>query len=300
MSKERDHLHLNEPPSRRVLIVLLLTVAYMILEVVGGILTHSLALLADAGHMLTDVAALGISWMAFKMSQRPPNKRATYGYYRAEVLAALFNGLTLIVVACFIIKEAFMRLLEPPIEVASGAMMFIGMGGLIVNIVGLKILQQDRKQNINIKSAWLHILFDALGSVAVVISGLMIYFFGLASADSIGSICIAILVFYSAIQLVIETLTVLMEQSPSHIDRDAVIKEILALKGVEGVHDVHIWSITPGKEAMSTHVLVHASADYDLLQREAHRILFEKFGIEHATIQMEKDCTHPDSACAQP
>lgn len=297
MSKEHNHHPKSlKQPSKRLLVVLLMTASYLVLEVVGGLLSNSLALLADAGHMLTDVAALGISWLAFKISKRPPNKKATYGYHRVEVLAALFNGLTLLVVACFIVKEAFTRLMEPK-AIMTGAMIAIGAGGLLVNLVGLYLLREDKAQNINIKGAWLHLLFDALGSVMVVVSGLLIRFFDLQAADSIGSIGIAVLVFYSSANLVAETISVLMEQTPPHIDRDSVIGELVALAGVLSVHDLHIWSITPGKEAMSAHVIVHTTVDYDRLQTEIHETLFHKFGIEHATIQMERGCTRPDATC---
>lgn len=292
----KHHANNGKQPSKRLLVVLLLTASYLILEVIGGLMSNSLALLADAGHMLTDVAALGISWLAFKVAKRPPNKKATYGYYRVEVIAALFNGLTLLVVACFIVKEAFTRLMEPQ-AIMTGTMIAIGAGGLLVNLIGLYVLHEDKARNINIKGAWLHLLFDAMGSVVVVISGLLIRFFGLYAADSIGSMGIAVLVFYSSANLVAETLSVLMDQTPSHIDRDKVVKELIALKGVVSVHDMHIWSITPGKEAMSAHVLVEPLADQEKLQSSIHELLFHEFGIEHATIQMERGCTRPDATC---
>lgn len=287
-------------PSGRVLFVLILSAGYFVLEVVGGLLTNSLALLADAGHMLTDVAALLISFLAFKIAQRPPSKKASYGYYRAEVLAALFNGLILLVVAFFIVKEAILRLLASDHEiVATKVMILIGFGGLIINIIGLKILHHDKNENINIKSAWLHILFDALGSFVVVIAGLFIYFGKLNTADSIGSLIIAILVFYSSMKLIGETIAVLMEQTPSHIDSDQVIQAIKGLDGVSNVHDLHIWSITPGKDALSAHVVIEQSVDHDSLQAEVHGLLLKNFGIEHVTIQMERSCTRPDKACEQ-
>jgi len=298
MKEGREHGHNNmRRPSRRIIMVLMLTACYMIFEIIGGILSHSLALLADAGHMLSDVAALSISWFAFMIAKRPPTKKATYGYYRAEVIAALFNGLILLVVACFIVKEAFVRLMEQPVQVATGAMIGIGAGGLLINIIGLALLQRDKAKNINIRSAWLHLLFDALGSVVVVISGFLIYLFNFSSADAIGSIFIAILVFYSAANLIAETVSVLMERAPPHIDGDQVINELKAVKGILDVHDLHIWSITPGKEALSAHVIVEDFVDYDLLQMAVHKLLFDKFGIEHLTIQLEKSCTLPDSAC---
>lgn len=299
MSKDAVYIQGYKRPTKRLLFILVLTASYMLLEIIGGIYTNSLALLADAGHMLTDVMALTISWFAFIIAKKPPNKKATYGYYRAEVLAALFNGISLLVVACFIIKEALTRLFEP-VEVYTLPMIAIGAGGLLVNMIGVKLLFQEKQHNINIRGAWLHLLYDALGSVVVIVAGLMIYFFNLKSADSIGSICIAVLVFYSSFNLVAETVSVLMEQTPRHIDSEVVIKELMAQSGVNNVHDLHIWSITPGKTALSAHVEAHSSLDYEDLQNKLHAMLYEKFGIEHATIQIEKGCIRPNAACMKP
>lgn len=297
MAEKHNHHASNARQSpKRLVMVLFMTAAYLVLEVIGGLLSNSLALLADAGHMLTDVAALAISWLALIIAKRPPDKKATYGYYRVEVLAALFNGVTLLVVACFIVKEAFTRLMEPQ-TIMTGAMIAIGAGGFLVNLLGLYLLHEDKAQNINIKGAWLHLLFDALGSVVVVISGLLVRYLGLNAADSIGSMGIAVLVFYSSANLVAETLSVLMEQSPPHIDRDSVIKALVARAGVVSVHDLHIWTITPGKVAMSAHVMVESNVDYDRLQSDLHELLWHSFGIEHATIQMERGCTRPDASC---
>jgi cobalt-zinc-cadmium efflux system protein len=245
--------------------------------------------LADAGHMLADVFALGISLMAFVVSSRPANHRATFGHYRAEVIAAFINGVLLLFVSFFIVKEAFARFFMPlPIE--STLMIYVALGGLLINVVGLLLLHKDKNRNLNIRGAWLHVFSDMLGSIGVVASGLIIYFFGFTRADSIASIIIAGLVAYSSIELVLETLRVLMEHTPMHIDAREVHKVISSQSQVLMIHDLHIWSITSGKDALSVHVVAKDGADYDTLLSELEILLKTKFNIEHTTIQIEKEC----------
>ncbi len=287
---------LNRRPSRRVLMVLCLTAAYMIAEVIGGFLSNSLALLADAGHMLADVTALIVSLIAFAMAARPANHRATFGYYRAEVLGALFNGVVLFVVSIFIIKESITRFFNPaPIE--ADLMITIAIGGLIVNLIGLWILHQDKAHNLNIRGAWLHVLSDTLGSVGVVISGLLVRWFGWTMADPIASIAISALICYSSVQLILDTVHVLMEHTPAHIDPHAVRASILAIPGALRVHDLHIWSITSGKDALSVHVVAEQNADYNLLLKNIETALAAQFGIEHTTIQVEDICGAHEKIC---
>jgi cobalt-zinc-cadmium efflux system protein len=285
-------------PSKRIWIVLIITAGYLVAEVVGGVMSNSLALLADAGHMLTDVAALAISLFAFRLSLRPPNKKASFGYYRAEVLAALFNGVTLLVVAVFLIKESVFRLINPS-PVHSGAVMLIALGGLLVNLLGLKLLYKDKAASINIKSAWLHLLFDALGSIAALVSGIFIYFYGWTLADPIASIAIALMVLYSSVYLIAQTVEVLMENTPAHIDAIAVAHAIAKVPQALSVHDLHIWSIRPGQETLSAHVIITKDADFDEIQKSIHDLLADRFGINHVTIQLERNCTHPDATCEQ-
>jgi len=268
----------------------------MIAEALGGYYSNSLALMADAGHMLADVAALSISLLAVLIAARPANLRATYGYYRAEVLAALFNGLILLFVSIFIIKEAIERLFTT-VEIETRTMMLVALGGLIVNFVGLLLLHRDKNRNLNIKGAWLHVMSDTLGSVGVIISALLIEFFHWSKADAIASIIIASLIFYSASRLVWETLGVLMEHSPPHIDSKLVKQAILNLRHVKRVHDLHIWSISPGRENLSVHVEYDKVADSSELLAEIQHMLAHEFKIEHTTIQIEKECLRPDKNC---
>lgn len=284
------------PPTRRVLFVLFLTASYMIAEAVGGYYSRSLALMADAGHMLADVAALSISLFAFMIAARPANFRATYGYYRAEVLAALFNGLILLLVSFFIIKEAVLRLFDP-VPVETTTMIFVALGGLVVNIVGLFALHADKAKNLNIRGAWLHVMSDALGSVGVIISGLLMYFFGLSNADSVASIIIASLIFYSAGRLVFETIDVLMEHTPAHIDPKAVKQAILTINHAKRAHDLHIWSISSERVALSVHVELEQGENSDELLAAIQKMLAQQFSIEHTTIQIEKECPRPDKNC---
>lgn len=286
----------TKPPMKRVLLVLCLTAAYMIAEAVGGFLSNSLALLADAGHMLADVAALSTSLFAFILSSRPPNVRATFGYYRAEVIAAFFNGLVLLLVSFFIIKEAIMRFFEPT-EVESGLMIGVALGGLVINIVGLSLLHRDKSKNLNVRGAWLHVFSDTLGSVGVVISGTLISLFGWGLADPIASIAIAGLVSYSSLKLILDTLNVLMEHTPAHIDPEAVVQSMLQIPKTAAVHDLHIWSITSGKEALSAHVLVEQGANNDIVLHQLQELLAHVYGIKHVTIQIETQCLDTAKVC---
>lgn len=287
---------LKRRPSRRVLLVLCLTASYMIAEAVGGFLSNSLALIADAGHMLADVAALIVSLMAFVMAARPANHRATFGYYRAEVLGALFNGVVLLVVSVLIIKESITRFFEPA-EVETNLMIMVAVGGLIINIIGLSLLHKDKGSNLNIRGAWLHVLSDTLGSVGVVVSGLLIRFFGWTLADPIASIAIAGLVSYSSLHLILETVHVLMEHTPAHIDAGRVQDAIIAIPGVVRLHDLHIWTITTGKDALSVHVVANETANYNVLLKNIEDTLARQFGITHTTIQIEDVCAANEKIC---
>lgn len=291
-----EHNSRQTRPTRRVLLVLCLTAAYMIAEMVGGYLSNSLSLLADAGHMLADVAALTISLAAFHLAARPKTAHASFGYYRAEVIAALFNGVVLIIVSFFIIKEAIARIFTPS-SIESELMIIVAVGGLVINGIGLLVLHRDKKHNLNIRGAWLHVLSDTLGSVGVVISGMLIYFFDVKMADPVASIIIAALVSYSALKLVAEVLRVLMEQTPAHIDPREVSEEILSIPEALKIHDLHIWSITSGKDALSVHVIAQENADYNKLLSQIQKMLFVKFGIDHATIQIENKCLVEDKTC---
>jgi cobalt-zinc-cadmium efflux system protein len=270
----------------RLVLTLVLAASYMLAEVVGGLLTNSLALLADAGHMLADVAALALSLVALWIAERPPSPRRTYGYYRAEILAALANGATLIGIALTIVVEAFQRLREPP-QVLGGPMLAIAIGGLAVNLIGLAVLSGGKQSSLNIRGAWLHVLTDALGSVGAIAAAAIIWTLGWNWIDPVFSIAIGALVIYSAWALVKESVAVLMESVPHGMDVDEVHAAIAAVKSVISVHDLHIWSITTGRDALSAHVVTdHSRAPADLLS-ELRTLLHDRYHIDQLTIQIE-------------
>jgi len=280
-----DHLATAGANSRRLVATLVLAAAYMVAEVVGGLLTGSLALLADAGHMLSDVGALAFSVLAIRIAQRPSNLRKTYGYHRAEVLAAFINAATLVGISLTIIIEAVRRLREP-IEVQGAPMLAVAVGGLLVNLAGLWILSGGKDQSLNLKGAWLHVLTDALGSVQAIVAGLLIWRLGWTWTDPVASILIGLLVAYSGWSLLREATNVLMEAAPGHLDVAEIEAQIRALLGVREVHDLHVWTITSGFVALSTHVIAVPGAPADLLWR-IRDLLQQRFSIEHTTIQIE-------------
>jgi cobalt-zinc-cadmium efflux system protein len=258
----------------------------MLAEAAGGWLTGSLALLADAGHMLTDVAALVLTLTAVWFGSRAANPRKTYGYYRLEILAAFINGITLVLISLWIFYEAYHRFNEPPV-VKSGEMTLVAVGGLAVNLFCAWLLHGDHQNSLNVRGAWLHIMGDALGSVAAIFAGLLILTFGWYLADPITSAIIAAIIIFSAWGLIRESVNVLLEGTPAHIDLAAVESAMRATEGVVSVHDLHVWTITSGLEALSAHV-IHG---YDTMQPELLKTLRKKlhdqFGIDHLTIQME-------------
>ncbi len=238
---------------KRLATTLVLAGGYMVAEFVGGLLTNSLALLADAGHMLSDVAALGLSLFALWFATRPATPHRSYGYYRAEILAALANGATLVAIAIAIVVEACGRLRQPPV-VQGGLMMGIATGGLLVNLAGLWVLHAGKGESLNVRGAWLHVLTDALGSVGAIVAGLLIWARGWNWADPAMSVLIALLVVYSSWSLLQESVSVLMEWAPRGLDVDAVRDAMRAVPGVVAVHDLHIWTITSGMVSLSAHV----------------------------------------------
>jgi len=269
----------------RLAATLALAGGYLVVEVVGGVVSGSLALLADAGHMLSDVAALTLSLVAMRVARRPPTARRTYGFHRAEILAALANGAALVAIAALIVREAVERFHQPP-EVRAGLLLGVAAGGLAVNLVSLALLHRDRAASLNLRGAWLHVLTDALGSVHAIAAGALIAAFGWRWADPVASLLIALLVAYSAWGLVRESISVLMESVPHHIDLDALGAAIRTADGVAGVHDLHVWTITSGFVALSAHVQA-LPAEAPRVLEEVRAMIAERFGIAHSTIQIE-------------
>ena len=267
-------------------IALGLTFLYMIAEAVGGWLTNSLALIADAGHMLTDVAAMSLTLAAIWFASRPATAKKTFGYYRLEILAAFVNGIALVLLSILVIYEAIGRWDSPP-AIDGVRLGIIAFGGLIVNIIAAKLLHGGHQHDLNMRSAWLHVMGDLLGSVAALTAGVLIYAFGWLWADPVTSILISLIIVFSSWRLISASVNVLLEGTPAHIDLAAVESTILETDGVDGVHDLHVWTISSGIDALSAHISHFDSvAHSDLLVRVRDR-LHHQFGIDHLTIQME-------------
>ena len=266
--------------------MLALSFSYMIAEALGGWLTGSLALLADAGHILSDVAALSLALFAAWMAARRSGLRWTYGRARAEILAALAQGVALVAVAVFIVLEAQARLGQPR-EVAGLGVMAIAAGGLGVNLLSLRILHAGRHDNLNLRGAWLHVMSDALGSIGAIVSGALIFFFGWQWADPVASILISALVLASAWMLLRDAVDILMEAAPRGIDPDQILGSLCALGEVENVHDLHVWSLGSGQVALSCHIVVERDGPNTSLLSRIYELLGERYGIGHATVQFE-------------
>lgn len=282
-----EHRHGRVTESRkRLTIVLTLTASYMFAELFGGLWTGSLALLADAGHMLADVAALLLALMALWFGARPATPNKTFGYYRLEILAALINGVGLTLIAFFIFYEAYFRLSSPP-TIRSGPMTIVATGGLIINLICARLLHRDRHDDLNMRGAWLHVMGDALGSAGAMAAGALIFIFGWNIADPLISVLIGALIVWSSWHLIRDATNVLLEGTPAHINLAAVEDAILETEGVSNVHDLHVWTITSGRDALSAHVIHAYSISQPNLLKELRTKLHDRFGVDHLTIQME-------------
>lgn len=283
--------------SRRLGWTLVLIAGYMVAEVVGGLWTNSLALLSDAGHMLSDAAALALSLAALWIARRPPTPERTFGFHRAEILAALINGAALGAIAVLIFVEAWDRFQSPP-TVRGGPMLVIAAGGLVVNLVALGLLSADRKHSLNVRGAWLHVLGDTLGSLGAMTSGVLIWAFGWHWADPLASVLIGGLILVSSWRLLQETVAILMEGTPAHLDVAAIREALAATPGVLDVHDLHVWTITSGMDSLSCHVVADREACPPDLLRRLQTILRDRFGLDHVTIQVASSRTD-DPCCRQ-
>jgi cobalt-zinc-cadmium efflux system protein len=279
-----DHDH-RSASMRRLAGALTLTAGFMVAEVVGGLITGSLALLADAGHMLSDAASLGLALFATWIAGRPASTRRTYGYQRAEILASLVHAATLLVIAIFVAVEAFRRFAEPP-DVQGPLMGGIAVLGLVVNLGSLWILSGSRSASLNVRGAWLHVMTDTLGSLQALLAAAAITWLGWTWADPAASLGIAVLVVWSGWRLLAEAVDVLLESVPRHLDPGEIEAAIRSVKGVDEVHDLHVWTITSGFEALTVHVTSERANDP--LLEELRRMLRERFGLDHTTIQIER------------
>jgi len=266
--------------------VLAITAVFMVTEAVGGVLSGSLALLADAGHMFTDVAALGLSVFAMRLARRPPSAKRTFGYMRLEILAALVNGATLLLIAGWILVEAWRRLHEP-VAIEGTLMVGVAALGLIVNIVGATLLHGHAHENLNVRGAYLHVLGDLLGSVGAILAGVVILTTGWAAADPIASVLIALLILWGAWGLVRESADILLESAPAHVDMDAILADLAGVQGLDEVHDVHVWTLTSGFVALSAHGVIDDPRQHTRILDDV-RELMRAHGIEHVTFQIEQ------------
>jgi cobalt-zinc-cadmium efflux system protein len=279
--------HSHGGSNRRALsIALAITATYTVAEVIGGLITGSLALLADAGHMLSDNFSLGLALFAFWLSAKPPTPERSFGYKRAEILAALFNGVTLVAISIWIFYEAYHRFQDPP-EILGGWMMAVAVMGLFVNVAAALVLSRSEGESLNRQAALRHIIADLLGSVGVITAALIILLTGWLYADPIISVLIGLLVLGSSWKLLTESTNILLEQAPRGIDPNEVGTKMVGVEGVEEVHDLHVWEITSGFPALAAHVLVAQSADCHERRRELEKLLYREFGIEHTTLQVD-------------
>ncbi|MEH6992665.1 cation diffusion facilitator family transporter [Neobacillus drentensis] len=299
-SHGHGHGHSHTSNKKALLSSFILIAAFMVVEVIGGILTNSLALLSDAGHMLSDAAALGLSFFAIKLGEKQVSQEKTYGYKRFEIIAAALNGITLIIISLYIFYEAFQRFFAPP-EVQSTGMLMISVTGLVVNIIAAWILLSgDKDDNLNVRSAFLHVLGDMLGSVGAIVAALLIMFFGWTIADPIASVIVAVLIIISGYRVTKDSFHILMEGAPTQIDIGQVKEALNKIPLVHEVHDLHIWTITSGYPVLSCHITIADEAVHDDILANSQKILHDDFHIEHSTIQVEKaenGCPSPHGTC---
>lgn len=288
------HGHSHTPAGKnkkRLAIVLALTTAYLVAEVVGGLLTHSLALLADAGHMLTDVAGLGLALLAIQFAERPATPERTYGFYRVEILAALINAVVLIGISLYIFYEAYERFRNPP-EIHSVGMLVVAAIGLVVNIVGIYLLRSASEESLNMKGAYFEVLSDMLTSIGVIVAAMIMLTTGWYYADPLISAGIGLFIFPRTWMLLRDAVGVLLEGTPADVNVTALREAISEVTGVAEVHDLHVWSLTSGVNAMSVHAVLKDHSLHDEVLAAVQKCVTSDFKIAHATVQVEcKGCS---------
>jgi cobalt-zinc-cadmium efflux system protein len=298
-SNPHTHSHLREAAhqsTKRLSLSLFLTLAFVFIEAAAGIFSNSLALLTDAAHNLTDVIALGLSWFAIRITTRPANERKTYGYHRVGILVALVNSTTLVLISLGIFYEAYHRFINPP-EVQSSILIGVGLIAVIVNIVTAMLVHQGSDSDLNLRSAFVHLVGDVLSTIGAVIAGVIIYFTKANWLDPLVSVLIGFLILYNAWGILRDAIDILLEAKPRDIDLPKLVEDMLQVTGVLGVHDLHVWSLTQNLRTMSAHVLtddlpISAAAD---IQRRINEVVYHGYNISHATLQLEcVDCL-PDS-----
>jgi cobalt-zinc-cadmium efflux system protein len=293
------HQHLSQTSrntTARLSLSLFLTLAFVIIEAGAGIFANSLALLTDAVHNLTDVIALGLTWFAIRITSQPPNAQKTYGYHRAGILVALLNSTTLVLISLGIFYEAYHRFINPP-EVRSSILIGVGLIAVIVNLVTALLVHRGSEHDLNLRSAFVHLMGDVLSTVGAVIAGVIIYFTNANWLDPLVSVLIGFLILYNAWGILKDAIDILLEGTPRDVDVQAMVKDIAQVDGVLGVHDIHVWSLTQSLRTMSAHILtndLHISAGADI-QHQIYEILNHRYNIAHATLQLECVECAPDS-----
>jgi len=302
MTQSHTHSHLRDAAqqsTQRLSISLFLTLAFVIIEAAAGVFSNSLALLTDAAHNLTDVIALGLSWFAIRITTRPANERKTYGYHRVGILVALINSTTLVLISLGIFYEAYRRFTNPP-EVQSGVLIGVGLIAVIVNIITAMLVHKGSDSDLNLRSAFVHLMGDVLSTVGAVIAGVFIYFTGANWLDPLVSVLIGGLILYNAWGILRDAVDILLEAKPRDIDSAKLVEDVLQIDGVLGVHDLHIWSITQNLRTMSAHVLTHnmSIGEGAEIQRQINEIVRHRYNIAHATLQLEcADCFSDSLYC---
>ncbi len=294
---DRPLLHVRKEGTRALRLALLISFFFMLIEFVGGLWTNSLALLADAGHMLTDVGALGLSLFAVWFASLAATPEKTYGYFRVEILAALVNGVSLVVIALLVLYESYERFLQPA-EVKSLPMLAIATAGLVANLVCAWILHGN-DENLNVRGAFLHVIGDVLGSIGAILAGLTMLLWQAYWVDPMVSVLVSLLIVYSAWKLVVDSVRVLLEATPAHVNLNAMKHLLCQVSGVESVHDLHVWTLTSGVHAMTCHAVVGGANERHQILESLGAVSRERFDINHTTIQLEEEdlCEGQESFC---
>ena len=281
-----NHGHAEDADARRLGLAFSLIVAFMLAEVVAGIVGSSLALLSDAGHMLTDAVAIGLALAALRLAQRPPAGSFTYGLRRAEILSAQVNGITLLLLGTLIVYEGIRRLIDPP-DVEGALVLIVALVGIGVNLAAARLLAGAERRSLNVEGAFLHVVTDLFAFIATAVAGGAILIWGFERADGIASLLIAALMLWAAYGLLRESGRVFMEAAPPDLDPEAIGQALVAETGVVEVHDLHVWEVTSGFPAISAHVTVRAGCDTQAHRRELASLLRDRFGVTHSTLQVE-------------
>src|SRR6266498_1200958 len=299
MESKSSHTHLREVSQKttvRLSLSLFLTLAFVIIEAGAGIFANSLALLTDAAHNLTDVIALGLTWFAVHITSQPANAQKTYGYHRAGILVALLNSTTLVLISLGIFYEAYRRFINPP-EVQSSILIGVGLLAVVVNLVTALLVHRGSQNDLNLRSAFVHLIGDVLSTIGAVIAGVIIYFTNANWLDPLVSVLIGFLILYNAWGILRDAVDILLEATPRDVNIKKMVDDIIQIDGVLGIHDIHVWSLTQNMRTMSAHVLtddLHISAGAEI-QRQISEILRHQYNISHATLQLECVDCFPDS-----